>query len=324
MTAELLGAQGQIREMENLFKKATVKAVIKQANPQSAAGPSGLRYSHLQTAVCDELVEDLATFATLVFSGGALPPVFWTLQRSAKLSTLGKTVKPVARGDVLRSVIGAVVCRRYGRKLADYFQPRGLYGVAVSGGVESMAFTATLGFEEGCTILSYGGANAFHSIYRHIFLPALAEVVPSVVPYVSNLYARELPKAMFALDGGGLEVVESARGVQQGCNLSLLWYSAGSLKILKKITAYPPVPRARAFLFIDDITVILPPELSLDMAAIGKVTERLQGRLGVEGISLNRRKSHALLAGGVGPEHLTEEQCVRQWITPSSRWSDRG
>ena len=44
------------------------------------------------------------------------------------------------------------------------------------------------------------------------------------------------------------------------------------------------------------------------MAAIAKVTERVQERLGVEGISLNNRKSHALLADGVGPEYLTEEQ----------------
>ena len=43
--------------------------------------------------------------------------------------------------------------------------------VAVSGGVEIMAFTATLGFEEGCTILSYDGVNAFNSIHRHRFLP---------------------------------------------------------------------------------------------------------------------------------------------------------
>ena len=74
-----------------------------------------------------------------------------------------------------------------------------------------MAFTATLDFEEGCTILSCDGANAFNSIYRHGFLPALAEIVPSVVPYASNLYAREPPKFLFALDGG-LEVVKSARG----------------------------------------------------------------------------------------------------------------
>ena len=68
------------------------------------------------------------------------------------------------------------------------------------------------------------------------------------------------------------------------------------------------MPQARAVSFIDDITVILPPELPLDMAAVGKITEWLQERLGVEDISLSRRKLQALLADGVGPEHLTEEQ----------------
>ena len=172
-----------------------------------------------------------------------------------------------------------------------------------------MALTATPGFEESCTILSYDGANAFDSIYRHRFLLALAEIVPSVVPYSSNLYAREPPKLLFALDDGGLEVVESARGVQQGCNLGSLCCSAGSVEILSEFRANPPVPGARAASFIDDITVILPPELSLDMAATGKVTEWLQERLGVKGISPNRRKSQVLLADGVGPQ-LMEEQRV--------------
>ena len=105
-------------------------------------------------------------------------------------------------------------------------------------------------------------------------------------------------------------MVESARGVQRGCNPGSLRYSAGSLKTLNEFRANPPVPGARAVSFINDITVILPPSLFLDMAAIGKVTEWLQERLGVEGISLNRRKSQTLLADGVGPEQLTEEQRV--------------
>ena len=74
-TSELLGAQGQIPEMENLFEEAMVKAVIKKTNPQSTVGPSGLRYSRLQAALCDELVEDLAPFTTLVFSSRVLPQV---------------------------------------------------------------------------------------------------------------------------------------------------------------------------------------------------------------------------------------------------------
>ena len=53
-----------------------MKVVIKKPNLQSVAGPPGLRYSHLQAALCDELVEDLMAFATFVFSSRALPHVF--------------------------------------------------------------------------------------------------------------------------------------------------------------------------------------------------------------------------------------------------------
>ena len=99
--SEQLDAQGQILEMENLFEEAMVKAIIKKANPKSAAGPSGLRYSHRQVTLCDELVEDLAAFATLVFFSRVLPQVFWTLHTSASLFALGQKARPVACGDVL-------------------------------------------------------------------------------------------------------------------------------------------------------------------------------------------------------------------------------
>ena len=155
-----------------------MKTVIMKTKPQSAADTSGLCCSHRQAALCYELVEGLAAFSALVFSSRVLPQVFWTLRTSAYLSTLGQKARPMACGGVLRRVIGAVFCHRYGRKLADYSQPWGQYGVSVSGGVEIMALTATLRLEEGCTILSYDGTNGFNSIYRHRLLPALAEIVP--------------------------------------------------------------------------------------------------------------------------------------------------
>ena len=73
VTTKLLNAQSQIPEMDNLFEEATVKAVIKNANPQNAAGPSELRYSHLQAALYDKLVEDLAAFVGLGFSSRVFP-----------------------------------------------------------------------------------------------------------------------------------------------------------------------------------------------------------------------------------------------------------
>ena len=154
----------------------------------------------------------------LVFSSRVFPHIFWTLNTSANLSALGNKARSVSCGDVLWRAIGTVFCRRYGRKLTDYFHPWGQYGVPVSGGIGIMAITATLVFEEDCTILSYDGPNAFNSIHRHSFLPTLAEIDPSVGPYASNLYAREPPKLMFALDGGrleGVDVKKSKRGVRQ-------------------------------------------------------------------------------------------------------------
>ena len=136
-----------------------------------------------------------------MFYSRVLPQVFWALHTSANLSALGQKVRPVVCGDVLRRVIGVVFCRRYGRKLADYFQPWGQYGVAVSSGVEIVALKATLGFEEGCTIVSYDGANAFDNIYHHRFLSALAEIVPSVVPYASKLVRTGTPKTPVCIRG---------------------------------------------------------------------------------------------------------------------------
>ena len=52
---------------------------------------------------------------------------------SASLSALGKNARPVSCDDALRRVMGAIFCRRYGKKLADYFQSWSHYGVAVSG-----------------------------------------------------------------------------------------------------------------------------------------------------------------------------------------------
>ena len=171
-----------------------------------------------------------------------------------------------------------------------------------------MALAANLAFQEGRTVLSFDGANAFNSIYRHRMPPALAEIIPSATIYATNLYARQPPKLLFAMEGRATEVIPSARGVQQGCNLGPLCYSAGSLKLLREFQTNPPVPGARALAFIDDITVILPPARAHDTSAIAAVTSWLQERLALEGVQLNRSKSQALLAGGVSLDDLTAAQ----------------
>ena len=300
--------QGIVKPAQDPFNADAIRAAIRKANPQSAPGPSGLRYCHLQDALCDDLVEDLAEFARLVFSSHTLPDLFWTLHTSANLSALGEKARPIACGDVLRRLIGTTFSLQHRQELSGYFEPWRQYGVGVSGGVEVMAAAATLGFQEGSTILTFDGANAFNTLYRHKMLPALAEIVPSLIPYATNLYARTPPKLLFAMNGRATEVIESARGVQQGCSLGPLCYSAGTLQALQDFRTDPPVSGARAMAFIDDITVILPPESARDMSAICKVTAWFEDRLAVLGIKLNRGKSKALLPGVLRVTDLTDTE----------------
>ena len=87
-----------------------------------------------------------------------------------------------------------------------------------------------------------------------------------------------------------MEIVESAWVEQQEFNVGLLCYSAGSLKILDYFRTKSPVPGARADSFKADTTVVVPPKHFSDMAAIVKVAEWLQERLGVEYLLLHRKK----------------------------------
>lgn len=71
----------------------------------------------------------------------------------------------VAHGDVIRRVFGGNSCREYGKKLADYFSRWGQYGVGVLVGLELMAMRATLAFQQGRNILSFGATDAFSAMY---------------------------------------------------------------------------------------------------------------------------------------------------------------
>lgn len=64
----------------------------------------------------------------------------------------------------------------------------------------------------------YDGFNAFNNIYLYRSLPALTEVIRSVVPFAANVNTRELQKLLFTLEVEGVEiegveVLEAAKGV---------------------------------------------------------------------------------------------------------------
>ena len=124
------------------------------------------------------------------------------------------------------------------------------------------------------------------------------------------LYARFPPKLLFKMDNGEMETVLSRTGIQQGCNLGPLCFSAGGLPLLQKFRANPPVKGAQAFAYIDDVMVTLPPERASDMKAVSDVTVWLQRELGDCGITLNRHKSKILLPSNVRHPDLPASERV--------------
>ncbi|CAN0541204.1 unnamed protein product, partial [Laminaria digitata] len=138
----------------------------------------------------------------------------------ANLSAIGEKARPVACGDVLRRIIGGTFCKDYGQAISERFEPKGQHGVSVPGGTELMATKATVAYQQGFGILTYDAANAFNAMARRAILPALAELIPPVVPYALQIYAREEPpKLLFKMDSGETAIIHTSTGVQQGCNL---------------------------------------------------------------------------------------------------------
>lgn len=83
----------------------------------------------------------------------------------------------------------------------------------VPGGVEVMTQAVTLGFQEGCIILSLHGVNTIRSVYFYQLLLVLLEEIPVATRDAPNGNARESPKLLFGTEGRATEVIPFARKV---------------------------------------------------------------------------------------------------------------
>ncbi|CAN0375941.1 unnamed protein product, partial [Laminaria digitata] len=288
----------RIQEVEDPFSTEAVSGTIRRGNPQSSPGPSGLRFSHLQEAMTPDLAEAISQLSRVIFDGSHLPDSFWQLHTSANLSAIGEKARPVACGDVIRRIIGGTFCRQYTPQIASHFEPLGQYGVSVPGGSELLAVRATLAHQQGKSVIALDARNAFNAMARRAILPALADFIPPAVPYALNVYGREPPKLLFKTATGGTETVLSSTGVQQGCNLGPLCYSAGLMPLLRAFKANPPVVGAQIMAFIDDLVVTLPASHATDPAAAEAVTTWLQAHMQTLGVELNAKKSTILFPSG--------------------------
>lgn len=119
---------------------------------------------------------------------------------------------------------------------------------------------------------------------------------------------RKPLKLLYAIGDGMTAVITSLRRLQQGFDLSPLDYNAGGVKILEEFEAAPPTLRAQTITFIDDIAVLLLPEVAFDLAGIAKTMGWVPTLLLKEGTTLNRSKWAVIFLCGVRADDLTAGQ----------------
>lgn len=87
----------------------------------------------------------------------------------------------------------------------------------------------THAYQQRYSLLTLDARKTFDNMKRRAILPALSDLIPVAVPSALNVCIREAPKLLFRTATGEMETIRSFTGVQQGCNLGPLFYSAGLL-----------------------------------------------------------------------------------------------
>jgi hypothetical protein len=208
----------------------------------SAAGPSGLRPSHLQDAVRRRgggavLVKAIARLTSL-WVHGRLPLSHGPLLCGANLTPLAKTdptaVRPVAVGETLRRTVGkALLATARAKAEVESLQPIQV-GVGVPGAAEAVAMgvqsiTTRLKDTPGWTLLKVDLRNAFNSIDRANVLREAALRAPSTFNFLRFAYGAAAPLYV------GSSVIPSATGTHQGCPLGPVGFALGIQPILERI-----------------------------------------------------------------------------------------
>jgi Reverse transcriptase (RNA-dependent DNA polymerase) len=207
-------------------------AVICRGNFNSAPGPDGLRYLHLQQLLNTKLSTQFAQVYTdyclmmLETEYTEVPDLVWKLHTMANLTALGTKKRPLACGFLDKRLIGSMYLQLNRAQLSAAFEAHGQHCVGTAAGAELIAVTLQIQHHAGNWIEALDVKNAFNSVKRQSLLEGLVDYAPSLVNYVAGTHAQVVPELLYHTRGGN-QVVESQTGSQQGCSLGGLLFCCG-------------------------------------------------------------------------------------------------
>ena len=288
-----------------VFSADDVKRAIARSSANSAPGPSGLSFQHLQDMLrwsdgplAADTLEHLAWLGNCMFATPQLlSDAFWALHTAARLSAVGAKARPIACGDTLRRLFSGAWCRKHRESIVKLLSAQGQYGVGVVGGAERVAcLVETIAQADG-VLLSLDARNAFNSISRAAVIRETAAHLPQLYPYVSRVYGSgRTARLLYAVPNTAQPaVVLSQQGVQQGDPLGPLLFALATLPVLTAFRVEHPHHCLPTYL--DDMTVCTLPagpsasSVRDSLVSTAAAYKWLAARLEPIGLSFNATKS---------------------------------
>ena len=284
---------------------AGLRKIILSFPLASAAGPSGLRPSHLQDVLRKETASSVALLHSLDrFSAwclqGKVPPDMAPFLCSARLIALRKpdctaqnlSLRPIAVGEVLRRIVSKVACGSApGRVGQEYLRPIQC-GVGVPGAAECVGQAVQRLTQHppssDWVLFQADIINAFNMVSRQAILEEVSAQAPPLLPWTRTCYGSH---SHLVLDG---VLLPSARGVQQGDPLAPFLFALAIHPVVAKLPALP-----LNSWYLDDGTIACP------VSQIPLILDHLHQGFSQLGLSLNPRKCF-LWGPGLHPgDHLS-------------------
>jgi hypothetical protein len=275
-------------------------AVMRDLPRASSPGPSQMRWEHLHTlykggggdllfAFCKMMAHgDLPEEARPWFGGARLVAMLKNMDADGQpiLPPLGG-VRPIAMGEVLRKLVGKVICKQLAPDFRAHFCPDTLeegetsalhqVGVAVRGGADRMVHStrAHLECHPDWACVSIDCTNAFNALSRAAMMAAVRAHFPQLLAFTQLGYG-EPPPLFFRMDREH-RILRSREGTQQGDPLGCLYMALPLHEVLTDLhQAHPGVV---IIAYVDDIVILGPPELARQ--AYLQLVELLRTRLGL-------------------------------------------